>query len=754
MTHDLALSRRRFLAAAALTTGSVMAVDMLGGGTAEAQDVVRWSDASAWTDGVPASGSPVSITRPVLLDVDVEVASLVVEVGAALYFDPSSSRTLTSRGNVEVRGLLQMRPAHAGVDHLVRFIGIDEKRFVGGGMEVIATDVGLWASGTGKLDFAGTARTAWVRASESVPAGTRTITLASAPTGWQVGDDVVVTPTGAPDGRTVHFDAYDTATISAISGRTLTLASATRFAHPVVQVAPDVRLGPEVMNLTRNVRIEGTPGGRAHFTVLSKQVQDIAYTAVRHVGPRQPFGAYTKGVLGRYGLHFHMCGDASRGSRVTGVVVRDSGSHAFVPHLSNGITFNGCISHNTLDEAYWWDMNFGRGGAIPSNDIEYRSCIASRVNNDPEFRGYRLAGFVLPAGTGNKAVDCVAVGVRGNGDAAGFLWPESAGTGVWQFTGCIAHNNKRNGIFVWQNSWEVHRVEAFAMYHNGGVGVSHGAYVNLYQYVDGIVYGNWEGGVDLHAVSRGDTWAQPLRLVNLRIDGAGFSPAAVKLSKHTAKPGRATEVIGCEFVRHRGPAVLAVYAGGNGGSTEDRLDLIDCKTDGQLLRLLSVMPAATLVRVQDGTGALAARIPGQVGVFRPDWNASVSTLTPFNSAPRVASRDVTFRTGSDAALVAGVAALLKAGGRAGALPAVPSPRHGSTIAPLDVRIEGRGTATRLVVVNHDPRPCTATVHVGNRRRQLVFGRGTTTLPLRVRPSEVEVRCHEGAFSWPKTPGTA
>src|SRR3989338_10373715 len=68
-------------------------------------------------------------------------------------------------------------------------------------------------------------------------------------------------------------------------------------------------------------------------------------------------------VLGRYALHFHMSGENNRGVVVEGVVARDIGSHAFVPHASHGITFRDTLSYNTAETPYWWDprTNFDRG---------------------------------------------------------------------------------------------------------------------------------------------------------------------------------------------------------------------------------------------------------------------------------------------------------------------------------------------------------------------------------------------------------
>ena len=214
--------------------------------------------------------------------------------------------------------------------------------------------------------------------------------------------------------------------MKAVSGREPSLSQPTRFAHPAVKVDRSTRAA-EVLNLTRNVRIEGAPGGRAHIFVLSSRPQSLQNVAIRHMGPRQPADGFTEAVLG-HGLHFHMSGDGSRGSVVENVVIRDTGAHAFVAHLSNGVTFRNCISHDTFDDPYWWDgAPDTRTPGPPSQDIVYDRCVASMVQSDPPFRGYRLAGFFLGRGDGNKAVGCVAVGVQGTTDAAGYIWPGGLG---------------------------------------------------------------------------------------------------------------------------------------------------------------------------------------------------------------------------------------------------------------------------------------------------------------------------------------
>jgi hypothetical protein len=159
-----------------------------------------WSDPDSWPrGGVPGPGDVAVVKRRIVLDTDAKVAGVTVEPGGELLFHPSVSHRLESTGNVVVQGRLVMRPASAAVDQLLVFTGVDEGRMVGGGMDVVKGDVGLWVMGAGVLELAGTPRRAWTRLSGAVGAGTARLPLADAPTGWRPGDEVVVAPTLAPD---------------------------------------------------------------------------------------------------------------------------------------------------------------------------------------------------------------------------------------------------------------------------------------------------------------------------------------------------------------------------------------------------------------------------------------------------------------------------------------------------------------------------------------------------------------------------
>ncbi|MEV4558478.1 hypothetical protein AB0K51_16020 [Kitasatospora sp. NPDC049285] len=599
----------------------------------------KWSDAKGWGGQLPGPKSAVRITDRVLLDTDVQVGSLLVDTGGSLVFAKDRSVTLASAGNVEVRGSLALAPSGAAV-HTLRFPSVDEHRFQGGGMTVVDTDTGLWVTGQGYLRLDGAPRTAWVRAAADLKPGDATLRLAAAPEGWQVGDELAVTPTAPPD--TADFStAYDLCTVKAIDGAAVTLDAPLQHAHPRVALGGGLTLGAEVLNLTRNVRIEGTEQGRAHVHVTSSRPADVRHAAIRWMGPRsagkdswngQPV---TEPVLGRYGLHFHMLLNASRGTVVEGVVVRDTGSHAFVPHASHGITFRGCISHQTWEDAYWWDGPIDtRTPQGPSDDIGYEGCVASRTVFEPNPRGYRLTGFSLGAGTGSFARDCVAVGVQGATGASGYEWPETS-EGVWTFERCLAHNNLENGIFVWLNAEHHHTVSQFAAYHNGGWGIEHGAYLNDFDYGASVLYGNAAGGIAVHALGRDKGTV----FDGLLIDAAGQSDYAVATLKHQLA-GETVTLSRSRLIGYRKAGVA--FRATDDGKPDD-IAVLDCEFSGTELWLDPEAPAPKriLFRKAGQSQTLSVTKPGP-GLAPNPWNAATSPTTAPDAPRQVAPPTLKF----------------------------------------------------------------------------------------------------------------
>lgn len=580
-----------------------------------------WSSAEGWGGSMPSSEDVVVIRDRVILDSDTKVGGLVIEAGGALVFEESKSVSLVSRGSVVVLGVLQMAPSSRRWTHVLRFEGIDEARIVGGEAGGPETDVGLWVRGRGRLLFNGSSRTAWVRAEGDLRRGTSRIRLREAPVGWKTGDELVVTPTAAADSAR-PYDQFDTVRIRSVSGRTVRVTPRLRFDHPEQSIGRGTVTSAEVMNVTRNVRVEGQPGGRAHVYIRGDVPQRMWNFSLRYVGPRKLDGASSQTVLGRYGLHFDMAGDATRGTLVAGAVVRDCGSHAYVPHASHGITFRSCISHDTMDDAYWWDAAPDtRNDQKATHRLTYEACIASRVTTDPPFRGFRLTGFSLGRGHGNRALGCVAVGIQGNVNASGFLWPEG-GVGLWQFADCVAHNNKVNGIFVWQNTNLAHVVKRFLGYHNGQAGIEHGAYVNGYTYKNSILYGNGDASVRLHALSSTE---RRLTIDNLWCDGAGVSQHGIQFVRHTLRSTSPIVIKRSMFRGHRAAAVALLATEG----PLDLVDLVDCTVEGNELVAADSWVGGRVRWVDPKRGAFRVLPKSAEGQFVPRWNAVRKSIPRF-----------------------------------------------------------------------------------------------------------------------------
>lgn len=438
---------------------------------------VPWADPSAWQGGQVASATQDgTIIKPVLLSASTSVKQLTIAPGGALKFEPNNEIELQATGSIIVHGFLLLRPASVAVRHTITFKNITESNYVGsGGAWTHVTDVGLWVEHCGVLRAEGTARDGWNRTGTS--------------TTWLSTDEVLTAPQAVGDFS--NFAAFS-------PGGTLPAVTYDGVSYPT-----------EAFNLTRNVIIQGegigtassTNNRRAHVMFhMCERRQSLRFVLFRHLGPRS--ADHTQGILGRYAVHFHQCMDGSRGSVVEGVVVRDCGNHAFVPHASHGIVFKDCVAYNCFEDAYWWDKVVK---ADESHDTTYAHCAAFYIRCAPVTGGFRLAAFHLGHGERNQCVDCVAAGTQGvsPGEAAGFSWPDISHTfpGVWDFHDCVSHNNTANGLFVWQNNTRAHVIRDFVAYRNGCSGISHGAYHNDYSYRDVKLYENARGLI-LHAQSQ------------------------------------------------------------------------------------------------------------------------------------------------------------------------------------------------------------------------------------------------------------
>ena len=536
-----------------------------------------WDDPDTWDGPIPGAVDEALIQSEVVIRDDRTVGAVRIVEGGSLRFEGTATLTVDASaggdatGRVDVQhGRLTMRP-EVGERQTLEWVGLDEALMVGGDAGMMTDPGGLHVHGAGVLDLDGPDRTSWTRATGALTAGQTVIEVQDA-TGWQVGDELAITPTVPVDraattdaGMRAHVLAYSYASIAGINGNVVTLGAALQHDHPAT-----TGLTAEVLNLTRDVLIRTASGGRSYVmwhpsAASAPVVRDAAFVGL---GPA--------GVPGRYPLHLHRMRDASRGAQFTRNLVLDTETHGIVPHESNGVTLDSNVVHDFAEDAYWWDQTdetglYGftnpnqcrdqPGFPCGSDDNVWANNLASLADFDGP--GYKIAGFNLGAGVGNIATGNVAAGIAGAKDCSGFEWPEVANRrdNVWTFTGGVTHNSECDGIFVWQNDKNDHVVDGFTAYAISEAGVDHGAYGNDYTYRN-LTLVDVEHGVKIHA----DGAEQPIRFENLTVEGV----YAVGLPRHQNSIDHPPEIVGLAV---NVDTVVGVFDAANNGQNPSALTI-------------------------------------------------------------------------------------------------------------------------------------------------------------------------------------
>ena len=472
----------------------------------------------------------IEITGRVILDIDATAFGVEILDGGELVFDPDSSRLLRIDSHtlmVMAGGKLTMMPSSPSITHELRFVNVDEATFTAGGdMDTIDHHLnpGLMVM-DGTVELVGAAKTGWTRTTHAMLTGATTCTVVDA-SGWRIGDEIVIMPTELTSVSN-HWAHFDRRTLTNVVGNVLTFA-ATTFPHPS-NTSPlhGVVLYPEVINLTRNVKISGDfePGsgnvlgqtrtnGRAQVMFMGGSGSPsepatptpsiLKYVEALHLGPRKiqvkadgtPEPPFTNLFLGRYGLHWHKMYDGSFGTVVEGCSLHDLGSRAYVPHGSHGITFTDCVAWSCFEQGWWWDSP----DTVPdptmeneSNDIMIDRCFVGRVRNDGTVTGILNSGFFLAGGVRTTIKNCCVSAIDGGTTTAGYMWPEGLGAqerDVWVFHDNDVHNLRNFGSRVWQNNGEFHNIDRFRSWNNHQYGLNQGAYRTSYNWHDIELWGN------------------------------------------------------------------------------------------------------------------------------------------------------------------------------------------------------------------------------------------------------------------------
>ncbi|MFO0967457.1 MAG: G8 domain-containing protein [Gemmataceae bacterium] len=394
-----------------------------------------WSDAKTWESGkVPGAGARVDI-RPghtVTYDVASDEVIRGISVAGTLTFATDKNTRLNvgliriqpgkeySEEGFECDGHLEDMPA--GMKRPALLVGTPERPIQADKTALVRLHLvdgmnkescpAIVCCG-GRMDFHGApmSRT-WLRLGATAKPGATTITLAEPVTGWKAGDHIIVTAsTGTHDtGGTRRpggdQDVYtEEATIKAIDGKTITLAKALVNEH-----LGEGDFRAEVANLSRNVVVESADkanGKRGHTMYHRNSKGSISYAEFRHLGKEN--------VLGRYALHFHLCGDTMRGSYVVGASIWDSHNRWLTVHGTDYLVVRDCVGYQSVGHGYYLE-----DGTEVFNVFDRNLAVQA-------FEGKRLPKQALPFDAN---------------EGAGFWWANSLNT----FTRNVAVENDRYGF--------------------------------------------------------------------------------------------------------------------------------------------------------------------------------------------------------------------------------------------------------------------------------------------------------------------
>ncbi len=186
----------------------------------------------------------------------------------------------------------------------------------------------------------------WVKLVNDAAAGATSVELAKPVTGWNPGDEIIITGSVRKERggsyRTNGATTTEERRIARIDGTTLHFDEPLEFEH---EGAGEFRC--EVANLSRNVIVESAdPDGVRGHTLYHKYSQgSLSYARFAHLGK--------EGVLGRYAIHFHLCGDTMRGSSLQGLAIVDSHNRWVTIHGTEYLVVRDCVGYRSVGHGFF-----------------------------------------------------------------------------------------------------------------------------------------------------------------------------------------------------------------------------------------------------------------------------------------------------------------------------------------------------------------------------------------------------------------
>lgn len=437
-------------------------IDVAGTPTITAVQSGNWSDTTTWGGTLPGNDARVLIPANITITIDgmisQEFKSIRIASQGKLQYATSVNTELRTEFLVsEMGGTFEIGNSTTPIDANTTASLV----FAWRGGTTKAEDNNRFAPGAvlmGPVRMQGATKTNWTTLAVQPAAGATQLSLGTTPTGWRVGDELVVAGTDIND-----YASDEVVTISAISGNIAMLSSPLTKSHQAPAQLTDI-VDVHVSNNTRNIIISsenpsvealaGTDGygkPRGHIMFMHNPDVQMRYVETENLGrtdktidlddwevpeegppgndPRfsttvpYPAGA-GRNPRGRYSIHFHRSlGRRNDGSTtlnmnqaiVEGCVVNNDPGWGYVNHSSN-VDFNNNVSYAVVGSAYCTEAGDELG--------IFRNNIAIRTYNPSEPLNLgRPAGGVL--GIDGGRTDGLTDGREGISDFA------HQGDGFW-----------------------------------------------------------------------------------------------------------------------------------------------------------------------------------------------------------------------------------------------------------------------------------------------------------------------------------
>ncbi len=348
-----------------------------------------WSDPSTWdSQKVPSFGDNVLILSGTVVTYDVYSTNAIgnLMIDGKLIFSRYKSTNLDV-GNIEVSpsGTLEIgtkdNPIPNRYSATIRFV-----------MDTSGEN-GLMIKGQGEIHGAPITHTFTKLASEAVATKVApfTLYLQDDVQDWNPGSKIVITTTG-------KHSCTELKTIQTAMGRSIILTEPLKCYHSGKEPArADVAL------LTRNVVITSRdPNLKGQTMFMDNAKGSISYAEFVNLGPQNQ--------LGKYPIHFHKMGDASKGMYVQGASIWNSDNRWITIHSSNGVTLRDNVGYNSIGHGYFLeagdemfnviDHNIGiltkRGSLVPSDEASAvfwlenpRNRLTNNIAVQANYYGYK-----------------------------------------------------------------------------------------------------------------------------------------------------------------------------------------------------------------------------------------------------------------------------------------------------------------------------------------------------------------------------